>query len=86
MVDNILNLTLAFIVLREWAGMMMDSPVFSVLDLSSITISAIPSITWIKVSKGEIFSFSTSPESNETAVTIPVILLIIVLITTECGI
>lgn len=40
----------------------------------------------MNVSKGEIFSVNASPESNETALTLPVVFLIIVLITTELGI
>ena len=86
MVDNILNLTFALIVLRECAGMMMDCQVSMRLDMSLITISALPSMTWMKVSKGEIFSLNASPESNETALTLPVVFLMIVLITTEFGI
>lgn len=40
----------------------------------------------MKVSKGDVFSVSASPESNETALTLPVVFFIIVLITTELGI
>ncbi len=86
MVAIILNLTLALMVLEECAGMMIECPVSRILDLSSITISAFPSITWIKVSKGDVFFVRASPESNETAVTLPVLFLIIVLMTTALGI
>ncbi len=63
--------------------MIIDCPVSSIVDLSSMKISALPSIIWMKVSKGEIFSVMASPESNETALTFPVVFRIIVFINTE---
>lgn len=84
-VDSILNRILAFMVLRACAGIMMDCPVFNIKDWSLITTSASPSMTCIKVSKGDFFSESASPESKETAVTLPVVFLMIVLITTALG-
>jgi hypothetical protein len=69
------NRTLAFIVLFECAGMIIDCPVFNKFDTPSTTISALPSITWIKVSKGETLTDNASPESNETALIFPVVFL-----------
>lgn len=64
----------------------MDWPVSSILETPSITISALPSIIWTKVSNGIIFSVKASPLSKETAEMFPVVFLIIVLLTTEFGI
>src|SRR5687768_10327399 len=85
MVEIILKRTFAFIDVSEWAGMIMAWPVSSMVDSSLMIISAVPSITWTKVSKREIFSLSTSPESNEITLTFPVVFFIIVFITTELG-
>src|ERR1035438_7698750 len=84
-IEIILNLTFAFISLRAWAGMIIDCPVSNKIDFPSITISAFPSITWMKLSKGETLPANDSPESNETALILPVVLRIIVFITTELG-
>lgn len=62
---------------------MMDCPVSSRLDILSITISAFPSMTWIRVRKGEIFEVKISPESNEDALILPVNFLMMVLVTIE---
>jgi len=74
-VDNILNLSFALNIFLECAGIIIDWPVLRKFEISLITISALPSITWMKVSKGEIFSVNASPESNETALTFPVVFL-----------
>ena len=65
--------------------MIIDWPISSIFDSLSITISALPSITWTKVSNGIIFSVRASPVSHEIALTFPVVFFIIVLITTELG-
>ena len=85
MVEIILNLSFALTIFEVWAGIIMASPVWSAFDLSSITTSALPSIIWIKVSKGEIFYASASPVSIATILIFPVVFRIIVLVTTELG-
>src|SRR5690606_6026131 len=85
MVEIILNRSLAFMVFLEWAGMIMDCPVSKVCELPSIKISALPSMIWMNVSKGDIFSVRFSPESKETAVTFPVVFFMMVLLTTALG-
>lgn len=64
----------------------MEWPVSSTWLKSLITISAMPSMICIKVSNGEVLSENVSPESKDTALTLPVVFLMIVLINTELGI
>ena len=64
---------------------MMPSPNLSLYFLLLIVTSAVPSIIWINVSKGTVFSLSSSPASREETVIFPVVFLIIVLIKTELG-
>ncbi len=85
MVEIILKRSLALMVFLECAGMIMDWPVSRVCELSSIKISALPSMIWMNVSKGDIFSVRFSPESKETAVTLPVVFFIMVFMTTALG-
>src|SRR5680860_809366 len=84
-VEIILKRSLALMVLRVWAGMIMDWPVSKLWESSSIKISARPSIIWINVSNGDIFSVRFSPESKDTAVTLPVVFFMIVFMTTALG-
>src|SRR5688572_4990076 len=82
----ILNRPFGFIKFGECAGMIIPWPDSSILDILSITISALPSMIWAKVSKGEVFSVNPSPLSNDMMLIFPVDFLIIVLITTELAI
>jgi len=63
----------------------MDSPVLSKKHFPSMTISALPSIIWANVSKGDIFSVKPSPVSKDIILMLPVDFLMIVLMTTELG-
>jgi hypothetical protein len=65
------------------AGITIPWPVKSIFDLLSTKISALPSMIWTNVSKGEIFSANPSPASNDIRPTSPVDFLRMVLITTE---
>ena len=65
--------------------MIIDWPVSSILEVPSITTSALPSMIWTNVSNGIIFSFIALPASNETALIFPVVFVIIVLMPTESG-
>src|SRR5580658_10397937 len=85
MVWIILNRPLGFMKFEALAGMMMPSPACRKWDTVSITISALPSMIWAKVSNGEIFSVNPSPLSKDMMLILPVDFLIIVLITTELG-
>src|SRR5882757_8645854 len=85
MVRIILKRPLGFMKFGAWAGMMMPCPDWSKLDTLSITISALPSMIWAKVSKGEVFSVNPSPLSKDMILMLPVDFLIMVLITTELG-
>ena len=84
-VESILNLSFAIIVFLECAGIIIASPVFKIVVLSSIIISAWPSIICINVSKGEVLTPNASPVSKETALTFPVVFFMIVFINTEFG-
>jgi len=68
-----------------WAGMIIDWPVSRILEIPSITSSALPSIIWAYVSKGVVFSANPSPLSNDIILIFPVVFFIIVLLTTELG-
>src|SRR5687767_1577563 len=82
----ILNRPFGFIKLGECAGIIIPCPDPSILDILSITISALPSMIWTNVSKGEVFSVNPSPLSNDITLIFPVDFLIIVLITTALAI
>src|SRR5688572_27322087 len=86
MVNNILNRPFGFIKFDECAGMIIPWPAWSKLDFLLITICALPSMIWTKLSKGEVFSFNPSPLSKDITLISPEDFLIIVLITTELAI
>ena len=83
MVEIILNLPFGFMEPDRCAGMTIPWPVKSTFDFPSIKISALPSMTWINVSKGEIFSANPSPAAKDIRPTSPVIFLRMVFLTTE---
>src|SRR5580658_9981888 len=85
MVWIILNRPLGFMKFEALAGMMMPSPACRKWDTVSITISALPSMIWAKVSNGEVFSVNPSPLSKDMMLILPVDFFMIVLITTELG-
>src|SRR4030095_6341138 len=64
------------------AGMTIPWPVKSIFDLPSIKISALPSMIWTNVSKGEVFSAKPSPASKDIRPTSPVNFLRMVFMTT----
>src|SRR5450432_311839 len=82
-VKIILKRPFGFIKFGECAGMIIPCPDSSKCDTLSITISALPSMIWAKVSKGEVFSVNPSPLSKDITLIFPVDFLIIVFITTE---
>src|SRR5688572_28178709 len=82
----ILNRPFGFIKFGVCAGIIIPWPDSSTLETLSMTISALPSMIWAKVSKGDVFSVNPSPLSNDMTLIFPVDFLIIVLITTEFAI
>jgi hypothetical protein len=68
------------------AGITIPWPVSSSCEILLMTTSALPSITWTKVSKGDVLFFNSWPRSNDTALILPVDFFIIYLSMTESGI
>lgn len=82
MVRIILKRPFGFIKFGEWAGIMIPCPDVSKWDILSMTISALPSMIWAKVSKGDVFSVNPSPLSKDMILILPVDFFMIVFITT----